>query len=207
MIQNIVFDIGQVIVHWQPEDWLTRRFGPSLGPRLYAAAMGSGYWRENIDWGNIPEDDIFRRVTAQNPELASELAELERVWYGIFQPIPETEDLIRRLDAAGLRLYYLSNFPEKAFLHLRDTLPAFRPMRGGVVSWEVHLCKPDPAIYRALLERYGLKPEETVFTDDMPENIEAAQKLGIQAHQFTGAADLERCLREDFSLPTRRSAP
>ncbi len=198
MIRNIVFDIGMVLVEWTPLEWLTKRYGPEKGKALWLATVESPFWKKHIDLGYLTEEEIFDASVAGSPELAGEIREIQGCWYEIFRPIPGTSQLAERLADAGFRLFYLSNFPREAFLYLKDTYPVFRRMEGGVVSWEVHSCKPEPAIYTALLEKYGLVPGETVFADDVEANVEGARALGIQGHLFTGAEELESFLKDEM---------
>lgn len=200
MVKNIVFDIAGVIAHWDPMPWFRERFGAKKGEEVFAAAMGSDYWAANIDLGYIPEEELFRHQRESYPHLRAELEEVERDWKEILTPIPETEDLIRRLKAAGYSVYFLSNFPERTFQHVWETTPAFRLVDGGVVSWKVHMMKPHADIYRHILEKYGLAAEETVFTDDTPVNVEGAKAVGLFAWHFTGAAGFENYLKEELGL-------
>ena len=200
MIRSVVFDIGDVICRWDPRVWLRHRFGEELGPRMLEIVMGSTLWKEKVDRGTMPEEVFFRLRREEYPELAAEIAAVEEEWKEILPPKQDTEDLIRRLKAGGHSIYYLSNFPERTFRKVLAATPVFGLMDGGVVSYKVHQVKPNPDIYQTLLSRYGLKPEDTVFTDDTPVNVEAAQKLGLHAWHFTGAAGLELYLRNDLGL-------
>ena len=200
MIRSVVFDIGDVICQWDPRVWLQHRFGEKLGPRMLEIVMGSTLWKEKVDRGTMPEEVFFRLRREEYPELAAEIAAVEEEWKEILPPKQDTEDLIRRLKAAGYGVYYLSNFPEKTFCYVWERTPASRLMDGGVVSWRERLVKPEPAIYRLLLDRYGLRGEETVFTDDTPVNVEGARAAGLFAWHFTGAAGFERYLREELGL-------
>lgn len=200
MGKNIVFDVAGVLVEWDPVNWFAGHYGKELGPQVLNAAMGSDYWINNVDWGFVPEEELFRHQEEAYPHLRKELEELDQIWHTILRPKADTEDLIRRLKAGGHSIYYLSNFPERTFQKVRAATPVFGLMDGGVVSYKVHQVKPNPDIYQTLLSRYGLKPEDTVFTDDTPVNVEAAQKLGLHAWHFTGAAGLEMYLRNDLGL-------
>lgn len=200
MVKNVVFDIAGVIADWRPLDWLVKRFGPETGPKVLAAAFGSDYWVENVDMGFVTEEELFRHQAEAFPELAAELTALDREWHTILQPLADTEDLIRRLKAAGYPVYFLSNFPERTFTYLYEHLPAFRLVDGGVASWEVHQVKPNADIFGTLLAKYGLAAGETVFTDDTPVNVEGAKVAGLFAWHFTGAAGFENYLKEELGL-------
>ena len=109
-------------------------------------------------------------------------------------------ELIRRLKAAGYRVYYLSNYPERSFRYLRSIMPVFDEMDGGVVSWEVHKIKPEPEIYRLLLERYQLSAEGSVFADDTPANLKTAAELGLFTWRFQDAAGFEGYLKHQLGM-------
>ena len=200
MVKNVVFDIAGVIADWRPLDWLVKRFGPETGPKVLAAAFGSDYWIQNVDMGFVTEEELFRHQAEAFPELAAELLALDKEWHTILQPIPETEALMGRLEAAGYPVYFLSNFPERTFQYLWEHLPAFRLVDGGVVSWEVHQIKPHGDIFQTLLGKYHLAAGETVFTDDTLVNVEGAKAVGLSAWHFTGAAGFESYLREELGL-------
>ena len=200
MVQSIVFDIAGVIAQWDPKGWSIRQFGEELGPKVLAAAMWDSRWGEQVDRGTMSEEEFFRLRREERPELAKELTATETGWREILQPKQDTEDLIRRLKKGGHRIYYLSNFPERTIRKLLETVPAFGLMDGGVVSYDVHQVKPNPDIYQTLLNRYQLEAKDTVFTDDTSINVEGAQKVGIHAWHFTGAAGFEGYLREELGL-------
>ena len=94
-----------------------------------------------------------------------------------------TERLIADLKAAGYRLYVLSNM-SKEFIEFLRRVPVYRHFDGEVVSCEERVVKPDPAIFRILLERYGLQPSETLFIDDRAANVDAARGCGIEGFLF-----------------------
>jgi len=200
MVRNVVFDIGGVIAEWKPGPWFRAHFGEKLGPRVQAAAMGGSFWGDNVDRGVMSEAAFFQRQRELHPDLAAELTVTEKEWQEILRPQEDTAELIRRLKAAGYRVYYLSNFPERTFCYIYGIMPAFRMMDGGVVSWKVHKIKPEPEIYRLLLEQYGLEPEETVFADDFLVNVEAARALGIHGWQFDSAAGFEGYLKKELGM-------
>ena len=104
-------------------------------------------------------------------------------WLHILRPRHRMEELVRRLKSHGYCVYYLSNIPQDVLDLLRDrgVLDGFD---GGVASCEVHINKPDPKIYKALLDKYSLKAEECVFIDDRLENVQAAFALGFAGIQM-----------------------
>ena len=108
--------------------------------------------------------------------------------------------LVQRLKAAGYRVFGLTNWSSETFPLVRDKYPIFSLMDGMVVSGEEHLLKPFAAIYNCLLERYGLRAEESLFVDDNLANVEGARAVGMQGVQFISAEELERTLKEEYGL-------
>ena len=94
-------------------------------------------------------------------------------------PLDDNVRLLPELKKHGLRIYYLSNFPLDSFEEVRNDYYFFRYFDGGIISAEVKLSKPDIRIYIYILNKYGLKAEESVYIDDIDENIVAAEKTGM----------------------------
>ena len=111
-----------------------------------------------------------------------------------------TPDLLRRLKAAGYRVFGLSNWSMETFPLVRDEFPIFKELEGKVISGEELMVKPEPEIYHCLFERYSLVPEESVFIDDNADNVAGAKAVGMKAVQFVGAQALERTLSEEYGL-------
>ena len=134
----------------------------------------------HLDAGLISRFDGNHRML-EKARAAGRAFEVQGVlddWLHILRPRHRMEELVRRLKSHGYCVYYLSNIPQDVLDLLRDrgVLDGFD---GGVASCEVHINKPDPKIYKALLDKYSLKAEECVFIDDRLENVQAAcRKLG-----------------------------
>ncbi len=109
--------------------------------------------------------------------------------------IPETEALIRELAGEGYRLFCLSNMSAEYYDYMKDR-DVFRLLEGHLISAHEKVIKPEEAIYQLLLERYGLKAEETLFIDDLKPNVEAAERLGIRTVHFTDRNKGVREVRE-----------
>lgn len=197
MIQTIIFDIGNVLVHFR---W--KAYFESLGydshtvSRMANASVLSDHWKE-LDLGNLCYDDILRLFIKNDPDIEMELrASLS----DLSQILGKTDYAVlwlKELKQQGYQLLFLSNFSEKVFhecAHAMDFLPL---MDGGIFSYKVNLIKPNPAIYEMLLKNYHLKPSECVFIDDTQENIDAAKKLGIHGITFVS---LQQAKKELESL-------
>jgi putative hydrolase of the HAD superfamily len=106
--------------------------------------------------------------------------------------------LLKPLKNAGLRLYFLSNFPQDLFLILSNRHQFFKLFSGGVVSSAEQMLKPQPEIYNLLISRYSLTPDETLFIDDLLPNITGAQSVGLKTIHLTRHDELDHKLTELF---------
>ncbi len=178
-MKNIVFDLGGVLFMRDPKkctpafiDFFRFVRQPEL-PR---------FWNE-YDRGTLTIDQVTDELCRLNGCERSLCEEHMRTAIDRQEPVKPTERLIGELKAAGYRLYVLSNMSREFIAFLRR-FPVYRQFDGEVVSCEEGLCKPEPAIYRLLLDRYGLDPAETLFIDDRADNIAGARGAGIHGFLF-----------------------
>ena len=188
MIQNIVFDLGRVMVEFDPVAYL-RGFGypEELVQRLFEIVFGHDwYLHDRGDYATI--DDLRLALIRKYPAYEAELtAVLRGDWVKIHYLKADTADYMAELKRRGYRIYILSNLSVESYEYIRQ-YDFFQIPDGGVFSYQERSCKPEEKIYRTLLERYSLVPEETVFLDDNPDNIAAADRLGIHGVLFTDLA-------------------
>ena len=188
MIKNIVFDLGRVMVEFDPVAYL-RGFGypEELVQKLFDIVFGHDwYLHDRGDYATI--DDLRLALTQKYPAYAAELnAVLRGDWVKIHYLKTDTADYMAELKRRGYRIYILSNLSVESYEYIRQ-YDFFRLIDGGVFSYQERSCKPEEKIYRTLLDRYSLVPEETVFLDDNPDNIAAADRLGIHGVLFTDLA-------------------
>ncbi len=184
MIDTVIFDVGNVLTHFAWQEFI-RSFGYSedICKRIGSATVGSPYWKE-YDRGVMSDDEIVSSFVSCDPGVEKEIREVMHDLHGIVTPADYAKEWIGALKSKGLRVLYLSNFSLKAFNECRDALDFIPYTDGGIFSYSVRLIKPDPAIYRCLIEKYDLSPEHCVFIDDLEENIEAAASLGFQTILF-----------------------
>lgn len=203
MIQNIIFDIGNVLVDFCWKDHIAHcgYIGEML-ERLGKAMMLSPDWKE-LDRGVLSEEEILQRFIANDRKLEEEIRRVFADLNTLIREFPQSAKWIRSLKKQGYRAYYLSNFPRRLKHDASDRLSFIEEMDGGILSYQVRLIKPDPSIYQELLKMYGLKAEESVFLDDSLANVEAARALGIKGilvrNQEQAAADLECLLEQEKS--------
>lgn len=202
MIRNIVFDIGNVLIGFDPMEYLASLFGEEKAVRIAGAVFGSGYWQE-LDIARLSEEEILELFYSGAPDLRSEIKEsFDRIGECISKldwPVP----LIDSLKEKGYCVYFLSNMSEHVKASNTAAFGFVSHMDGGIWSCDVHTIKPDTDIYRILFEKYGLVPEECLFIDDHKENIDVAKKLGMKGIVFKDydqlTADLDKALTKDAS--------
>lgn len=200
MIRNIIFDIGEVLMgyRWQ---YVLRCSGLSAedGLRVGAEIFDDSIWY-NLDAGNIMLTEASRQYRAKYPEDADNIDFFLTHPELMPEGRPDVWEYLPKLKEKGYKLFALSNYGKELFdVHIRNA-GFLQYLDGAVISYELHLCKPDAAIYQALLNKYELNPSESVFLDDRLENIEGANKCGIKGVQVVGKAavieELESLLRE-----------
>lgn len=185
MYRNIVFDLGGVVVEYNPRDYLADRFfNERIEKRLYEAVFGSEEW-QLLDQGKLTWGEAFQIFIqrGQDKEMLFEMQALLENWTDMLTTRKPTIALLKLLKKKGFDLYYLSNI-SKETLALLARRNYFKLFSGGVASYEVGVNKPDPLIYDTLLDKYDLVPEETIFTDDRKPNAAAAFGAGITGIQF-----------------------
>jgi putative hydrolase of the HAD superfamily len=194
MIKNVVFDLGRVLINFEPEAYLRGLFPqhPSF-EALRKAIFGSAEW-VMLDRGVIDQAEAQIRLTNQHPDFKEEIKTVLADWFAMLTPISVNVELLPELKDKGYRLYVISNFHEEAFAHVMAQYEWFQLFHGIIVSYEHRVLKPEPQIYRELLERYNLVAEECLFIDDVAANIEGARRMGMEAILYKSPDQLRRDL-------------
>ena len=204
MIRQVVFDMGNVLIKWDPDEIIAR-----LGVtgedarRLRREVFDCDEW-VTMDRGTMSQDEGLARILQRLPQELHGAAErcVRDWWKAELVHIEGVEALIREIHALGYGLYILSN--ATSFLHdYFDRLPAHECFRGLVVSADEKLLKPQHEIFERFLERFKLDPAECFFIDDSPLNIDGARCAGIRGTVFfRDMARLRRDLNE-AGIPVR----
>lgn len=198
MIRNLVFDMGNVLIKYDPAHFIARMGVERAADRelLLREIFQCQDW-VLTDKGEIDEAELFSRVCRRIPDRLHEIAhQLIFHWNEPLEPIPGMAELIRECKAAGLGVYLLSNASVRQAEYWPQ-IPGSEFFDGRVVSGDVLCLKPEPAIFHHLLDAYGLIAGECLFIDDVAENVEGAKQVGIRGVVFNGdVEELRRVLRE-----------
>lgn len=190
-VRNVVMDLGGVMLEWDPDQLLTRfEPDPVLRGQLRASIFGQD-WRL-FDRGRVTEAELIDRLELRTGNTRERLFEIVEAVRDSLREKPETVELVRALRQRGFDIYCLSNMPGPIYEHLRRRHTFWDVFRGIVVSGEIQLMKPEPAIYLHLLERFGLQPAESVFIDDLQVNVDAAKGVGLHALRFQNASQCQQ---------------
>ncbi|MFA5120163.1 HAD family hydrolase [Zavarzinia sp.] len=192
----VVFDLGKVLIDWDPRYLYRRLFADEAAMEEFLSSVCTMDWHRNCD-GGLPMAENVRALSARHPDKADLIEAWDRDWSAMFAgPIQGSVDILERLHAQGVPLYAITNYPGDKWEHGLATFPFLRLFRDVVVSGKEGLTKPDPAIFDLACERFGIRPEDAVFIDDLPHNVAAARALGFDAHLFTGPETLADWLAE-----------
>ena len=191
MIKNIVFDVGNVLVHFRWRELMidlgtSEETADFLGKNMVLTE----FW-DRLDLGVEDEDKACEHFTELFPQYKKDI---EMFWKNIpdvVRTFDHTLPLIKTLKAAGYKVYLLSNYPPKlSDLHWPGF--TFRNLTDGeVISGKEKIAKPDPAIFRLLCERYGLEPSECLFIDDRKKNTDAAELVGMKGLVLDGREGID----------------
>ena len=197
----VVFDIGNVLVRWNPRRLFRKTMKDEARmERFLSTALAMDF----VSLTDIVAD--FSKAVAERakafPEFAHELHLFDERWVEtIGGPIEENVALMRSLKAAGRPVYALSNFATVKFAIARKMFDFLNDFDHAVISGHVGAAKPDPRIFEILFEQVGRRPEELLFVDDSLKNVEAARALGMPAIHFDRGVDLESELAARGALP------
>ena len=163
---------------------------PEMVKRIMKASIMGPFWDE-FDRGAITEEEAIAGFLSIDPEIEKELHIVFDNIKGMLTLRDFSIPWVKELKAAGYKVYYLSNYSKKAYDECADSIAFIEYMDGGVLSHRELLVKPNPEIYKRLISRYDLIPEECVFIDDTEKNVEVARELGMKGIVFTDKESAE----------------
>ena len=200
MIDTIVFDMGGVLIDFSAQ-LFTERLQVSGEDRalLERHVLRTTDW-VRLDRGTITEAEMLVHACANLPRRLHAAADyIINHWNEPIVPIEGTAEVVRQLKARGYTLYLLSNAGVRQHGYWRD-IPGSECFSGTVISADLHLLKPEAAIYQALFDKFDLTPSNCIFVDDLPLNVEAAQNAGMEGIVFFNACQLREELQKRGAL-------
>ncbi len=183
----VVFDLGGVLIDWNPRYLFGPMFADEEAMQRFLTEVCTREWNAQMDAGK-PWAEAVETLVRQHPEEREYIVAFYERWDEMLgEEMTESVDLLRELRDAGVRLFALTNWSAEKFPSARTRFPFLAWFEAIVVSGEVGMVKPDPAIYRHLLDTYGLEPGAPIFIDDWAPNVDAAARLGMIAVLFETA--------------------
>lgn len=190
--QSVIFDVGRVLFDWDLRYLFAKLIAEKDELEWFVTNVVTPDWHFQHDAGR-PLAEMVPERKAEFPDHAPLIdAYAARFNETIPGPMPGSLELVERLDAAGVPLFAITNFGHEFWEGFRPTQPVFDRFQGIIVSGTEKLMKPDPAIYRMAIDRFGIDPAGTLFIDDNAANVAGAESVGIAGHRFSDAAALER---------------
>jgi len=203
----VVFDLGGVLVDWDPRYMYRQLFDDPDEMESFLAEVTTAEWNAHQDAGR-PWAEAIELLVAEHPQRRELIEAYRRRWPEMLAgEIPGTIDVLADLRAAGVRLLALSNWSAETFPVARERFEFLAWFEEIVISGEVGVNKPDRRIFEHLMEHFDIEPRATLFIDDSSANVEAAEELGFGAILFTDAGALRRELVRLGLLPEIRAAP
>ncbi|WP_397542835.1 HAD-IA family hydrolase [Roseovarius salis] len=191
--QAVIFDIGNVLIEWQPEKYFDSIIGPARRREMFAE-IDIHAMMVRIDAGE-EFAAVIEDTAAGHPRWREHVLRFRWKWCDIAQPdIPGSVRLLLALRCKGVPVFALSNFGAQNFPLSEKQFPFLAEFDRRYISGEMGMVKPDPAIYAAVEADCGIAPSRLFFTDDRADNIAAARERGWRAHLFDGPDGLAQAL-------------
>lgn len=192
MIEAVVFDIGNVLIRWDPEGFYDRAIGPERRARLFEEVPLYAM-NHDLDLG-APFRETVEQLAGDHPSWRDEIMLWHDEWLAMTSvDEPRMIDLMWRIRGAGLPVWALTNFGIETLAIADAAYPFLTEFDRRIVSGELGVCKPDVEIYEAV-EAQGVAPENLLYTDDLSANIAAAAARGWRTHRFDGVEGWQACL-------------
>ena len=184
MIRNIIFDVGKVLVSYEPEEMMRKLGYTEEQIRIVNEAMFCNPLWDEADRGLRSCEEYHEAFLNQNPEHKDIIQKAYEHIGDCIELLPHAMDWILEMKERGYHVYILSNYSEYTFEVTKEKL-AFLPLMDGIVfSYKTKMGKPDEGIYKKLISEFFLEEEESVFIDDRRENVESARRIGIESILF-----------------------
>lgn len=196
MIKNLIFDFGKVLVDYDFEEYFRRQIPDAERCKAFIPILQNEHVQNMLDREEKPFEEAMQDLIDRHKDFEQEMREFMEHYPEIVKgEMPGMRELLMKLKNEGFMLYGLTNWCCKVRITM-EQYAIFKLLDGQIISSEEHFIKPEPEIYKRLFERFNLKPEECIFTDDRIENVEGGRALGMEGIVFENANQYERELRQ-----------
>lgn len=197
MVKNIVFDIGNVLLKWRPVDIVIKNFPSVLDPSVLAHKIFDSYIWKDLNLGKITEEDAVK-LYYNNLEAVSvqQLTNLMTTVKESLTPVEGSIELLNDIQNLAIPLYSVTDNVKEIMSFIRQKYSFLNSFIDIIVSAEIGVLKPSQTIYMYLINKYQLVPEETVFIDDLHQNVLGAKSVGMRGIHFTSASDCRVKLKQ-----------
>ena len=193
-VKAVVFDLGGVLIDWDPRYLYRKLLDDEAAVEEFLATVCTPEWNAEQDRGR-PFAEGVAELVERHPVHAAAITAFHERWPEMLGgTVGGSVEVLAELRAAGVPVYALTNWSAETFGIARERFEFLEWFDGLLVSGEERMIKPDPAIFRLLLDRFGLDPAATFYVDDSEPNVEAAGRLGFDAVRFTTPAQLRQDL-------------
>jgi len=197
----IVFDLGGVLLDWNPRHLYRRLFDDEAEMERFLSEVCTMDWHHAHDLG-VPPEQTSPPLIAKHPEYADMIwAWTQHSEEMLGGPIQGTVEILRALKDRHIPCYALTNMETWTYPGRLERYPFLRWFDGTLVSGFEGVAKPDPRVFELLLKRFGLHAASTLLIDDSPKNVAAARKMGMPAIEFESPERLRACLQTARLLP------
>lgn len=184
-IETIVFDLGNVLVQWNPANLYNKIFEDEKETDYFLNNICTMAWHTMQDAGRSPQEGT-EALVKEHPDWEQPIRSFYARWKEMFSgPIDGSVQILKELKEKGYPLYALSNWNAELFSATLEDFPFLSWFDGKIISGEVMMKKPDENIFHLLFQTFGVQPEKAVFIDDNKDNIQTAHKLGLHTILFT----------------------
>jgi len=196
MIKNIIFDLGNVLIKFKPNEFLLRfTQDKEYIDQFVSKITRSKIWLE-LDRGTNSVENAQNSFISKYPNEKDFIEQFFDQWMDMLTPIEENIKILEELKELGYRSYILSNYIKEAFTYVKSKFSFFSLFDGQIISGVENVIKPEKAIYELLLSRYNLVPEESLFIDDILFFLKPAKKLGMKTIWNRPETDLREELKK-----------
>jgi len=195
-IRTIVFDLGGVLIDWNPRHLYREFFDQEDQMEWFLNNVCNASWNHQMDAGKSFEVGV-KELSDQFPEHKPAITAYWERWIDMISgPIEETVDLLNQVAEKDFGLFALTNWSHETFPLVRHEYDFFNHFQDILVSGEEKLAKPDPVFFQLMFERFKIEPESTLFIDDNAENVQTANKLRMHTVHFKEAVGLKKSFQE-----------